>query len=148
MKFFIYIIQTHILIRVLLTTHIDPSGWGKQTCSKRRVRCIRSLHIRLRVKRKVLRPGLLECWVECLFSQIYKLNIFPSSLIFSFALQKLSCFRVFWKKNISDHKLSYKLCYFWLKHMFDVSFSSFHKISPFLNIFRLHFFKCSPLLTV
>ena len=87
-------------------------------------------------------------WAECLFSQIYKLNIFPSSLIFSFALQKLSCFRVFWKENISHHKLNYKLCYFWLKHMFDVSFSSFHKIPPFMNIFRLHFFKCSPLLTV
>ena len=83
---------TWTMIRVLLTTHIDPSGWGKQTYSKRRIRYIRSLHIRLRVKRKVLRPSLLDCWAECLFSQIYKLNIFPSSLIFSFALQKLSCF--------------------------------------------------------
>ena len=121
---------------------------GKTDAFKTTYSTYKIFAIRPRVKRKALKLSLIDGWFECLFSQIYKLNIFPSSLIFSFALQKLSCFRVFWKKNISHHKLNYKPCYFWLKHMFDASFSSFHKISPFLNIFRLHFFKCSPLLTV
>ena len=77
-------------------------------------------------------------WAECLFSQIYKLNIFPSSLIFILVILLCVPGAKIWYFQFSFYTLIY-----WDTST-TFSFSRFIRFSPNL----VYFFKCSLLLAV